>query len=255
MKTRLLVALLSLSALSAFAQEVEVETEVPDLSATVQVPGASVQVRTGAASVRTTSVVTTTRAAPRPPPMQLIGVDTFQVSYEPNGRESLRLLSPVGAHADLWADDGSYLGGYELPCDVPARAGGFYRVVISQSGTLVFDGKVELRQFLRTTISMRGPRLPPPPPMMAMVDFPALLRAVKKEPFADGKLQVIRLSQGGLTCDQAGELLAQMSFSDDMLAALGLLKPRLVDRQNQFKLLSHLTFEDDKTKAAALLDQ
>lgn len=254
MKTRLLAALFSLSSLAAFAQEVDVDVNTTD----VVVPGMQVKMRVSGEPMREPGPPPNQGPrprAPRPPPVQVVGVDTFDIGFELKPQETLRLMSPEGAHAEIWGDDGSYLGAYDLPCEVPARAGQFYRVVMTHQGALVFDRKVELRQYYRTNVRFRGgPQVQVMhAPAMAMVDFPALVAAVNEENFGDAKLDVVRTSEGGFTVDQLGQLVDLFNFSEEKVKVVEIVKPRLVDPQNAFKLYGRFTFDADKKKVKAIL--
>ena len=86
-----------------------------------------------------------------------------------------------------------------------------------------------------------------------MVDFAALVEAVKAESFSDAKLDVVRTAEGGLTVDQLGQLVDLFSFSSEQVKVVEICNPRLVDRQNAFKLYSHFTFDSDKKQVKAIL--
>ncbi|MDP2275142.1 MAG: DUF4476 domain-containing protein [Archangium sp.] len=243
MKSRLLVALLSVSSTAVFAQDLEVETTE------VQVPGMTVKLRVQQPMQEAPPPPNQgpRQRGPTPPPVQVVGVDTFDLGFELEPQETLRLISPEGAHADIWADDGTYLGGYDVPCEVPARAGQFYRVVMSDSSGLIFDRKVELRRYNRTNVSFRGGR------REGRVDFPALLEAVNAEAFGTAKLDVLRTANARLTVDQVGQLLELFSFSSEKVTVVEIAAPRLLDRQNAFKILGHFDFDSDKKKVKAIL--
>jgi len=254
MKNHLFAALLSLSATAAFAQDVDVDVNA-DTTTQIDVPGMSVKMRVGGTRTQEAPAPQPARGL-RAPPVQVMGVDTFDLRFEMKPQETLRLITPEGAHADIWADDGSYVGGFEVPCEVAARPGQFYRVVMTLNGGLIFDRKVELRQYFRTNVSWRGaPRatVVVTQPSMGMVDFPALVEAVKGESFSEAKLDVVRTSEGGLTVDQLGQLVDLFSFSADQVKVVEVVNPRLVDRQNAFKLYGHFTFDADKKKVKAVL--
>jgi len=258
MKTRLFTALLALASTAALAQDVDIDVDTTDTTTQVQVPGMNVKMTVKGQPTEAPPPPNQgpRPRAPRPPPVQVVGVDTFDVRFEMKPQETLRLASPEGAHADIWADDGAYLGGFDLPCEVPARAGQFYRVVMQANGGLLFDRKVELRQYFRTIVSMRGapaPAMQPAQPARGLVDFAALVEAVKAESFSDAKLDVVKTSEGGLTVDQVGQLVDLFSFSADQLKLVELVNPRIVDRQNAFKLYGHFTFDGDKKKVKTLL--
>ena len=258
MKTRLLAALLSLTSFAGFAQE-DVEVDI-DTTTQMQVPGMNVKVRVSGQPTQEAGPPPNQgprQRNPKPPPVQVIGVDTFDIRFEMKPQETIRLVSPEGAHAEIWGDDGSYLGGFEVPCEVPARAGFFYRVVMSANGGLIFDRKVELRQYFRTIVVFRGAVNEPAPVARprsgGMVDFGALVEAVKAESFSEAKLDVVRTAEASLTVDQVGQLVDLFSFSAEKVKVVELTNQRLIDRQNAFKLYSHFTFDGDKKQVKAIL--
>ncbi len=260
MKTRLFAALLCLSSLTVLAQqEVDVDIDAPGM----QVPAMKVKMRVSAPPEEAPPPPNQgpRQRAPKPPPLQVVGVETFDVGFEMNPQATLRLLSPEGAHAEIWGDDGAYLGGFDVPCEVPARAGRFYRVVITANGALIFDRKVELREYFRTVISFRGvvsapqpqPQPQPQRPRSETLDFPALVEAIKAESFSSAKLDVLRTAEASFTVDQVGQLIDLFTFSAEKVKVVELTQQRLIDRQNAFKLNSHFTFDADKKQVKAIL--
>lgn len=256
MKTRLFAALLCLLSPAVLAQDVDLDVDIDTDTMDSTVPGMNVKMRVKAQPMEEAPPPPNQgprQRGPRPPPVQVIGVDTFELRFELKPRETLRLISPEGAHADIWADDGSYLGGFDLPCEVEARPGQFYRVVIADNGGLVFDRKVELKKYYRTNVSFRGAEQPRQRRGRGLVDFAALVEAVKAESFSDAKLDVVRTAEGGLTVDQVGQLVDLFSFSAEQVKVVELTNPRIIDRQNAFKLYSHFSFEADKKAVKAIL--
>lgn len=252
MKSRFVAALLALSSPAVFAQDVDVDVDVPDM------PAMNVKMRVQTQQPAPEAPPPPNQGPrprqPPPQPGQVIGAENFDVLFELKPRETLRLVSPEGAHVEIWGDDGAYLGGYEVPCEVPARAGMYYRVVMTANGGLVLDRKIEVRQYYRTIVAMRVAQpVLLVQPSVGMVDFPALVEAVKAESFSDAKLDVVRAAEGGLTVEQLGQLVDLFSFSSDQLKLVELAHRRLVDRQNAFKLYSHFTFDGDKKKVKAIL--
>ena len=253
MKTRFLAALLCLSSSAVLAQEVDVDIDAPEM----QVPAVKVKMRvSGLPQEAPPPPNKGPRQRVPPPPGPPIGADTFDLRFEMQPKETLRLISPEGAHAEIWGDDGAYLGGFDVPCEVPARAGLFYRVVITANGGLIFDRKVELRQYFRTIVSFRGAVKEvneAPRPRSGMVDFAALVEAVKAESFSEAKLDVVRTADASFTVDQVGQLIDLFSFSAEKVKVVELTQQRLIDRQNAFKLYSHFTFDGDKKQVKAIL--
>ncbi len=96
--------------------------------------------------------------------------------------------------------------------------------------------------------SRRGPRA------MAAEDFDALVRAVGKEGFGDGKISVVKTASSAyFTADQVGRLVDQMSYSTEKVKVVALLNERIVDPQNSFRLYEHFTYSADKEAVKKLL--
>lgn len=101
---------------------------------------------------------------------------------------------------------------------------------------------------------------PPPPPPVALppmdpATFRALVAAVQAESFSEGKLSVLETGVEGscLLAEQGRSLLGLLSFSGDRLKAARLVAPRIVDRQNAFRLYEAFSFEKDKKALQQIL--
>lgn len=103
--------------------------------------------------------------------------------------------------------------------------------------------------------------VPPPPPVrpaaypMPPERFQALLGAIAHEPFSDGKLRVIdqAASDSLFRIEQVEQVIRKLAFSQDKLRALEVMAPRVVDRQNAFKIYDAFTFSSDKEQAQKIL--
>ena len=65
--------------------------------------------------------------------------------------------------------------------------------------------------------------------------------------FDDERMEVIRTAAGRnwFTCAQLARMLQVLSFEDERIGAAELMAPKLVDRSNDFTVLSALTFDDE----------
>jgi len=130
-------------------------------------------------------------------------------------------------------------------------------------------GLVALRQTVREApAAMPAPTeiveiaaLPGPPEVpageepMTRDDFEAALASIASHGFAAERLEVIaQLARGNwFVVEQARRVIESFSFGKDRLQALELLAPRIVDRQNDFRLFEAFTFESDKAQARRIL--
>lgn len=85
--------------------------------------------------------------------------------------------------------------------------------------------------------------------------FEQLVARVKKEGFADSKINLLQTagSTNTFTCAQVAKLVGEFSFGDDKLNAISALKGRIEDPENKGKILAVFNFDDEKEKAEALL--
>ena len=97
---------------------------------------------------------------------------------------------------------------------------------------------------------------PAKPRPMGKKAFAALLKTVRTESFGSGRLQVIRSASTHhhFTVKQVLSLLEQLSFSSKKLEAVRTLYPRVVNPQNAFQLYGAFTYESDKRKLRAILE-
>ncbi len=109
----------------------------------------------------------------------------------------------------------------------------------------------------------RPSNLPPPPPgrgrPAAIPDgsFNSFLAAIDAESFSANKLNVVRQVSNAqyFRVAHVRQVIDRFSFSKDKLAAVALLKPRILDPENAFELYQAFTFSGDKDELRRLLDQ
>ncbi|HEX8820333.1 MAG TPA: DUF4476 domain-containing protein [Archangium sp.] len=132
---------------------------------------------------------------------------------------------------------------------------------------LLEDSRAELkevgRQVTNAPLARVEPQRPPapqPPPQPAVQPITeAMLRslvvAIRNEPFAEDQLDV--LGEAAPTqyflVSQAQQLLRLFTFSKDRLKAMRLLRPRLLDMENSFKLYESFEFSTDKEELKRIL--
>jgi hypothetical protein len=132
---------------------------------------------------------------------------------------------------------------------------------------LLEDSRAELKEVARQVtnaplarVEPQRPPAPPPPPQPAVQPITeAMLRslvlAVRNEPFAEDQLDV--LAQAAPTqyflVNQTQQLLRVFTFSKDRLKAMRLLRPRLLDMENSYKLYESFEFSNDKEELKRIL--
>ena len=92
---------------------------------------------------------------------------------------------------------------------------------------------------------------PPPPAAPQAMDaarFADLTADIKKAPFADGKLDLVRdaVAHHHFNVDQVVAVMQLIPMSSDKVEAAALMHPRLVDPQDFFKVYKHIPFSGDQ---------
>jgi uncharacterized protein DUF4476 len=107
-----------------------------------------------------------------------------------------------------------------------------------------------------------GWRPPPPRPTvqpMRADQFDALHRAMRQESWVDGRMRVLDAALGAsdawLSVDQLGRLLGLFSFSQEQIALVRRVRPRLADPDRGSALLDRFTFDADKEEVRRILAQ
>lgn len=86
--------------------------------------------------------------------------------------------------------------------------------------------------------------------------FAALLQSLGEQGFADDKLSVLTTAaaENYFTVNEVRRLLVVFSFPDDKLAALKLLKDRITNPDNGFRIYSSFIHSSDKDAARKILE-
>ena len=129
---------------------------------------------------------------------------------------------------------------------------------------LLEETRAQLKEVGRQVASapltrVEAPRPPPMPQPLVQPITEAMLRSlassIRNEPFAEDQLAV--LAEAAPTeyflVSQTQQMLRLFSFSKDRLKAMRLLRPRLLDMENSFKLYESFEFSSDKEELKRIL--
>lgn len=206
------------------------------------------------------TVVTTTR-------VEEVSGDGFHITYRPSdtGYTQLEVVEPQGARATLW-DGAQLVADDDVPTAATVRSGRWYRLVVTRHDGAVFERKLQSRDGLRGTVRVFGFAAPAPAPtpvvvapagptQMSGAQFARLVSAIEEQSFSAQKLDVLRTaaSDAWFTCDQVGEVIELFTFGKDKVEAVGVVRDRIVDRQNAFTLYERFTFSNEKEAVKRLL--
>ncbi|MBO5787788.1 MAG: DUF4476 domain-containing protein [Bacteroidaceae bacterium] len=88
-------------------------------------------------------------------------------------------------------------------------------------------------------------------------DFSMMYKIVKDASFDKNKIGIIRVAciASNFSSKQCARLLALLSFDDNKIDALEIMKPNLVELDNYNKILNQFSFSSSREKAAKILLQ
>jgi len=178
------------------------------------------------------------------------------VEYRPQseGRTLLEVLSPAGARVDV--REGQALIGRDVaPMTVRGEADHWYVVSARLPSGAQRETKVQARagQVASVHFAEAAPQGPQPMSREAFKDF---VHNVDMEAGDEAKLRLIHSAAANqwFTAAMAGVLIDHIVHRENKLAAVPLLKDRILDRENAFWLYQHFTYREDKAKVQEMLE-
>jgi Domain of unknown function (DUF4476) len=192
------------------------------------------------------------RPPPEPPP-QIIVEDGMRLEYRPRqGRTVVEITEPEGAQVQAY-DGPALVASDTVPLAFDAEPDHYYRLVMTLPGGAAREKKVQARAGMMLSIRVlpaKGPQA------MNEKEFRALRTAIDREPGDQGKLGVLRTAATAayFTTAQAGTLLDHLVYREDKLAAIPVLKDRILDKENAWQLYQHFTYREDKVKVQEMLE-
>jgi hypothetical protein len=198
-------------------------------------------------------------AQPQPPerperPIQptVIIEDGMRLEYRPHGRTVIEVTEPEGAQVQAF-DGPALVAADTVPLAFDALPDHYYRMVFQLPSGSVREKKLQARAGDLLTIRVsetKGPKALPEK------DFRALRTALDREPGDAAKLALLRTAAAHtfFTTDQAGQLIDHLVYRDNKLAAVPILKDRILDKQNAWQLYRHFTYREDKMKVQEMLE-
>ncbi|MFL5313232.1 MAG: DUF4476 domain-containing protein [Myxococcales bacterium] len=193
------------------------------------------------------------RAPPeRPPQPTVIVEDGMRLEYRVHGRTVIEVTEPEGTQVQAF-DGPALVAADTAPVAFDALPDHYYRMVFQLPSGGVREKKVQARagELLNVRVTeAKGPQA------MTEKDFRTLRTALDREAGDAAKLAVLRTAAANafFTTNQAGQLIDRLVYRDDKLAAVPILKDRILDKQNAWQLYQHFTYREDKMKVQEMLE-
>jgi len=192
--------------------------------------------------------------APRP---VVIAEDGSTVEYrgQAEGKSILEVADPFGAQVEI--REGERLVSRDVaPMAVNVEVDHWYRVAARLPSGSVREKKVQAR--VGQVASVRFTDTPlTGPTAMTREEFKQLIDAVDREPGDPAKLAVLKTAAASsfFTTAMAGVILEHIVHRENKLAAIPIVKDRILDKQNAYTLYQHFTYREDKTKVQEMLER
>jgi hypothetical protein len=182
--------------------------------------------------------------------------DEVALEYRPQseGQSLIEVAGPVGARVDV-KEGQALIGRDTAPMAVKAEADHWYAIAARLPSGTAREAKVQARA--GQVASVRFVDLAPQGPQpMSREEFKAFLQALDEEPGDQAKLNLLRsaAARQWFTSAMAGVLIDHLVYRENKLAAVPILKDRILDRENAFWLYQHFTYREDKAKVQEILE-
>ena len=193
-------------------------------------------------------------AQPLPEPPIVIVEDGIRLEYRAHaGHTVVEVTEPEGAQVQAF--DGSALVADDtVPLAFDAQPDHYYRLVARFPSGTVRDKKVQARAGRLLSVRLQEAK---EPQAMNDKDFRALRAQLEHERGDTAKLALLRTAAANsyFTTVQAGSLIDRLVYREDKLAAIPILKDRILDRENAWQLYQHFTYREDKIKVQEMLER
>jgi len=188
----------------------------------------------------------------RPPQPTVIIEDGMRLEYRPHGRTVIEVTEPEGTQVQAF-DGPALVAADTAPVAFDALPDHYYRMVFQLPSGGVREKKVQARAGELLNVRVTEGKGPQP---MNDKDFRVLRTALDREGGDTAKLAVLRTAAANafFTTEQAGQLIDKLVYRDDKLAAVPILKDRILDKQNAWQLYQHFTYREDKMKVQEMLE-
>lgn len=170
------------------------------------------------------------------------------------GKSLIEVAGPAGARVDV-KEGQALIGRDTAPMAVKVEADHWYAIAARLPSGTAREAKVQARAGQVASVRFVD-LLPQGPQPMSREEFKGFLQALDEEPGDQAKLNLLRsaAARQWFTSAMAGVLIDHLVYRESKLAAVPLLKDRILDRENAFWLYQHFTYREDKARVQEILE-
>jgi hypothetical protein len=181
--------------------------------------------------------------------------DDVAVEYRTQsaGQAMIEVAAPAGARVDI-REGQALVGRDTAPMAITVQPDHWYAVAARLPSGANREARVQARA--SQVASLRFIDAPQAPQAMSREAFRAFLQALDEEPGDAAKLNLLRsaAAKQWFTSAMAGVIIDHIVHRENKLAAVPILKDRILDRENAFWLYQHFTYREDKAKVQEILE-
>jgi hypothetical protein len=177
------------------------------------------------------------------------------------GRTLIKVLEPEEATAEIYSENSTKpIHKAEIPTSYNYLTPGFYKIIVYNDNGK-WQKKIEIKRGYETILYVKSlkpiekPKEEVKKPMTSS-SFRELINNLKNEPFSSGKLNILKDAVRGnyFTSEQVVDILSVFDFEKDKLESAKMLYPKVVDKNNFFKVYSVFKFNSDKEELRKWID-
>ena len=192
-------------------------------------------------------------AAPAAP--EAIGEEVaLDYRAQAEGQSLIEVAGPAGARVDVREGE-ALIGRDTAPMAVKAEPDHWYAIAARLPSGAPREAKVQARAGQVASVRFVEPA-PRGPQVMSREAFKGFLQAIDEEAGDQAKLNLLRSAAAHrwFTSAMAGVLIDHLVYRESKLAAVPILKDRILDRENAFWLYQHFTYREDKARVQEILE-
>ncbi len=189
------------------------------------------------------------------------------VPWNDKYRGVIIVLEPAGAHVELFRDNRYIVLDDAAPTAREIPSSGEYEVMITLPDQRVWRKRLYMKTGMKYIVGVyatafsapaqpagqsqpvqQEPPPPPPCPTMDSEHFSSFISQLEQEPFPENKIDVLRTAarDNCFTVSQAIQIANVFHFDEDKLKAMKIVYPKLVDKQEVYRIYQVFTFPDTK---------
>jgi len=248
------IIMLIMSISLAIAQEINIESSDEEGSVEIKTPEGNIKIEIKGKEASESSKV-------KQEYEEKEETNDYIIIRKKEGRTIIKVLEPEGAQVEIYSETSKRpIHKAEIPTQYNYASPGFYKIIVyNDKGK--WEKKIELKRgyetilYVKSLKSIEKPKEEVKRPMSPS-SFRELMNSLKNEFSSSGKLNILKEAARGnyFTSEQVVDILSVFDVEKDKLDAAKMLYPRVIDKNNFFKVYAVFKFQADKEELREWVD-